>query len=56
MKSYTGDIRVAQDVHEAVSGVSCVFHAAGAIDVRMFPDLKKMQDVNVNGEQAMINS
>lgn len=56
VKSYTGDIRVAQDLHEAMVGVNCVFHAAGMIDVRMFPDMKMLQDVNVNGTNNVIEA
>ena len=43
------------ELSEAMNGVSTVFHTASIVDVTMFPDLKKLQRVNVEGITPNVN-
>lgn len=56
VKSCLGDVRRLEDLQKAVVGVHSVIHAAAAIDVRMFPDMKLLEDVNVLGTANVISA
>ena len=49
VKQYIGSITDRDLVGRACQGVSSVIHVAGLIDVSMFPDLQKLELVNVTG-------
>ena len=49
MRQYLGSITDAKLVREACLGVDCVMHVAGLIDVSMFPDRDKLEEINVAG-------
>ena len=49
VKQYLGSITDAHLVREACLGVNCVMHIAGLIDVSMFPDMDKLEAINVAG-------
>ena len=50
MRSFVGDLRNEQDVTSAMAGVDAVIHAGGLVSFGTFPDLEKMEEVNVKGE------
>lgn len=49
MQIITADIRNERQVVRAMEGVCCVIHCAALIDTDLWPDVKAMQSVNVEG-------
>ncbi len=49
VKSITGDIQKFEDVLAACDGIDAVIHTAALISIKMFPDIKRMEGVNVQG-------
>ena len=49
MQIITADIRNERAVVKALDGVDCVIHCAALIDLDLWPDVKAMQSVNVEG-------
>ena len=49
MKTFLGDIRMRDELRQAVSGADVVIHTAGLVSTSNFPDVNKLRDVNVTG-------
>jgi hypothetical protein len=49
MTIITADIRNERAVVKALEGVDCVIHCAALIDTSLWPDVKSMNSVNVDG-------
>ena len=49
VKSIVGSVTDINTVRKACKGVNCVFHLASLVDVRLFPDIKTLYEVNVKG-------
>ncbi|XP_023220647.1 3 beta-hydroxysteroid dehydrogenase/Delta 5--_4-isomerase type 3-like [Centruroides sculpturatus] len=56
MKHIIGDLRNMQKLEEALTGVTCVIHAAAVIDVSLFSDRELLEYVNVNGTKNVIDA
>ena len=50
VKSIAGDLTRLSDLEEAFRGVDVVFHAASVIDLRAFPDYRRLEMVNISGQ------
>ena len=50
VKQYVGSITDEELVRRACDGVSSVFHIASIVDVSMFPNIERMNHVNVTGK------
>ena len=48
-----GDIRDEEVVDQVFRGVDVVIHAASIVDTSNVPDLEALQQVNVNGKNAV---
>ena len=55
MQIITADIRNERAVVRALEGVDCVIHCAALIDTDLWPDIKAMQSVNVEGNYNSSN-
>ena len=49
MQIITADIRNERAVVRALEGVDCVIHCAALVDTHLWPDIKAMQSVNIEG-------
>lgn len=56
MKKYVGDVRDTSIVHQVLAGADCVIHAAALIDIGLFPDVREMKSINVDGTQVIIDA
>lgn len=56
MKKYVGDVRDTSIVHQVLAGADCVIHAAAMIDIGLFPDVREMKSINVDGTQVIIDA
>ncbi|CAG2180207.1 unnamed protein product, partial [Oppiella nova] len=56
MTIITADIRNERAVVKALEGVDCVIHCAALIDTSLWPDVKSMNSVNVDGTQILIDA
>lgn len=54
MTSIKGDIRKVEEIRSALVGVTSVIHCAGVVDVRLFPNIQLMQDINVTGRSELL--
>ncbi|XP_064651239.1 3 beta-hydroxysteroid dehydrogenase/Delta 5--_4-isomerase type 4-like [Lineus longissimus] len=54
--SHVGDICDISLLRQSLNGVDSVIHIAGVISVPMFPNIKEMERVNVQGTQNLINA
>ena len=53
MQQFLGSITDADLLRRACQGVHCVMHIAGVIDVSMFPDIERLERVNVKGKHSV---
>ncbi|CAG2107143.1 unnamed protein product [Medioppia subpectinata] len=56
MTIITADIRNERAVVRALEGVDCVIHCAALVDTSLWPDVKSMQNINVDGTQILIDA
>ena len=56
MQIITADIRNERAVIKAMEGTDCVIHCAALIDTNLYPDVKAMQSVNVEGMRQSVPS
>ncbi|XP_054155511.1 3 beta-hydroxysteroid dehydrogenase/Delta 5--_4-isomerase-like [Oppia nitens] len=56
MTIITADIRNERAVVKALEGVDCVIHCAAVVDTGLWPDVKTMNSVNVDGTQILMDA
>ena len=56
MKKIVGDINDARLTRDALEGVDVVVHCAALIDVRVKPNVKELQRVNVDGTASFLEA
>lgn len=56
IKLYVGSITDSELVTTACDGVDTVIHIASLIDWRLFPDSKKLHDINVKGTETVVQA
>ncbi|KAL3841773.1 hypothetical protein ACJMK2_019874 [Sinanodonta woodiana] len=56
VKSIIGSVLDTGALQEACKGVDAVFHLTGCVDTRMFPDVQKLNAVNVQGTENVIQA